>query len=105
MIHSHSISTLLVTRLYDNEFYVRDLELIKGITGYKNTEWCVVPIIENTEYECELVDRLRNSIIEYPRSNAVLVRNHGIYVWGSTWEKAKIHAESYDYIFKVVIEM
>ena len=35
----------------------------------------------------------------------MLVRNHGIYVWGETWEKAKIHAECYDYLFKVVIEM
>jgi hypothetical protein len=37
----------------------------------------VVPIIENTARECELTDRLRQAIADYPRANAVLVRRHG----------------------------
>ena len=55
--------------------------------GYYDT--LVVPIIENTARECQLTERLRNAMIAYPKSNAVLVRRHGIYVWGDTWEKAK----------------
>lgn len=46
-----------------------------------------------------------NAINAYPRSNAVLVRNHGVYIWGDTWEKAKIHAECYHYLFDAVVEM
>jgi methylthioribulose-1-phosphate dehydratase len=105
VLHSHSVSALLVTRLFKSEFQVTDLEMIKGILDHKNTDWCRVPIIENTEFEPELTDRLRNAIIEYPRSHAVLVRNHGVYVWGPTWEKAKIHAECYEYLFKAVIKL
>ena len=26
----------------------------------------------------------------YPSSNAVIVRRHGIYVWGDTWQDCKI---------------
>lgn len=50
---------------------------------------CVVPIIENTARECELTDRLREAMIKYPEANAVLVRRHGVYVWGRTWIEAK----------------
>jgi ribulose-5-phosphate 4-epimerase/fuculose-1-phosphate aldolase len=60
--------------------------MIKGIPGHSNSEWCKVPIIENTEKECELTERLEKALVEYPRSNAVLVRNHGIYVWGRDWK-------------------
>lgn len=78
--------------------------MIKGIPNHHNTDWCIVPIIENTEKECELTERLAKAINSYPRTNAVLVRNHGVYIWGETWEKAKIHAECYHYLFEAVVK-
>jgi ribulose-5-phosphate 4-epimerase/fuculose-1-phosphate aldolase len=49
----------------------------------------VVPIIENTPFEEDLKDRMAQVMEEYPATCAILVRRHGIYVWGDTWEKAK----------------
>lgn len=49
----------------------------------------VVPIIENTPEERDLKDRMALAMEEYPNSCAVLVRRHGVYVWGESWEKAK----------------
>jgi methylthioribulose-1-phosphate dehydratase len=105
VLHSHSVSALLVTKLFDTEFQCTDLEMIKGIIDHKNTDWLRVPIVENTEFEPMLTEYLKNAILAYPRSFAVLVRNHGVYVWGPTWEKAKIHAECYEYLFKVTLKM
>ncbi len=105
VLHTHSIYALMVTLLYDTEFQCIDLEMIKGIVGHKNTDWLRVPIIENTEYENDLAESLKNAIIAYPRSYAVLVKNHGVYIWGPTWEKAKIHAEVYDYLFKAMVKI
>jgi hypothetical protein len=68
---------MLVTRIFDTEFHVIDLEMIKGIKGHSNTEWCSVPIIDNTENESELTESLKFAIVAYPRSQAILVRNHG----------------------------
>ena len=58
---------------------------MQGIAGVGYFDSCVVPIIENTARECELTDRLRQAIKEYPDAHAVLVRRHGVYVWGSSW--------------------
>ncbi len=49
----------------------------------------VVPIIENTPEEKDLKEHMARAMDMYPDSCAVLVRRHGVYVWGETWEKAK----------------
>jgi len=42
---------------------------------------------------------------DYPETNAVLVRRHGVYVWGKTWQAAKTMSECYHYLFEVAVEM
>ena len=49
--------------------------------------------------------RLRQAIADYPESNAVLVRRHGVYVWGKDWVQAKTQAECYDYLFEAALRM
>lgn len=78
---------------------------LQGIAGHGYYDNCTVPIIENTARECELTDRLRQAIKDYPKSQAVLVRRHGVYVWGSTWIQAKTQAECYDYLFEAALKM
>lgn len=73
--------------------------------GHGYYDNCTVPIIENTARECELTDRLRQAIKDYPKSQAVLVRRHGVYVWGNTWIQAKTQAECYDYLFESAIKL
>lgn len=57
--------------------------------SYRYDDVLVVPIIENTPEEKDLKERMARAMNEYPDSCAVLVRRHGVYVWGETWEKAK----------------
>ena len=71
--------------------------MMKGIAGHGFYDTMVVPIIENTARECELTDRMRAAIEEYPKTSAVLVRRHGVYVWGRTWIEAKTQAECYEF--------
>lgn len=32
---------------------------------------------------------MEETMDEYPGTTAILVRRHGIYVWGDSWQKAK----------------
>eukprot|EP00698_Gefionella_okellyi_P024460 TRINITY_DN8633_c0_g1_i3.p1 TRINITY_DN8633_c0_g1~~TRINITY_DN8633_c0_g1_i3.p1 ORF type:complete len:147 (+),score=19.89 TRINITY_DN8633_c0_g1_i3:213-653(+) len=86
VIHSHSLNAMLATTLSDaTEFRITHFEMIKGVRGHEYHDTLIVPIIENTSHECELADSLLRVIQEYPRSFAVLVRRHGVYVWGKSW--------------------
>lgn len=105
VIHSHSIHAVMATLLFQTEFSVSHLEMIKGIAGMGYRDRLVVPIIDNTARECDLADSLEEAILTYPDTHAVLVRRHGVYVWGPDWVRAKTQAECYDYLFRAAVEM
>lgn len=79
--------------------------MIKGIAGHGYLDELIIPIIENTPRENELADSLGDAIRQYPKTCAVLVRDHGIYVWGETWEAAKRHSECLHYLFNASIQL
>ncbi|XP_029986931.1 methylthioribulose-1-phosphate dehydratase isoform X1 [Sphaeramia orbicularis] len=112
VIHTHSKAAVMATLLYPGkEFRITHQEMIKGIrrgssgTNYRYDDTLVVPIIENTPEEKDLKDRMARAMDEYPESCAVLVRRHGVYVWGESWEKAKTMCECYDYLFDMAVQM
>ena len=86
-------------------------EMIKGIrndsTGayLRFYDTLTVPIIENTADERDLTASMEQAMIDYPETSAVLVRRHGVYVWGPSWEKAKTMCECFDYLFEIALKM
>jgi len=76
---------------------------MKSALSYLDT--LEVPIIENTPNEEDLKDSMADAMRQYPDAAAVLVRRHGIYVWGTDWEKAKTQTECLDYLFEIAIKM
>ncbi|KAF8025826.1 hypothetical protein BT93_F2606 [Corymbia citriodora subsp. variegata] len=106
-IHSHGMESCLATMLNPSakEFRITHMEMIKGIQGHGYYDELVIPIIENTAHEYQLTESLAKAIEAYPRSTAVLVRNHGIYSWGDSWINAKTQAECYHYLFDAAIKL
>lgn len=105
VIHSHGMHAMLATIISGSEFRATHLEMIKGVSGMGYHDELVVPILENTAHECDLADAVGDAIRAYPRSHAVLVRRHGVYVWGDDWVAAKTHAECYHYVFEAAVRL
>ncbi len=69
-------------------FRISHQEMIKGVRlggvgktlAYFNT--LEVPIIENTAREEDLTESMAEAMATYPDAAAILVRRHGVYVWG-----------------------
>lgn len=116
VIHIHSPEVVKLCLLNpENELKISGLEMIKvslkyiyhfsivflkfllfqGIYNekkqgfYDNDEEVIIPIIENSKYERDLVDSFKKTLKKYPSTSAILVRNHGMYVWGKDWKSAK----------------
>ncbi|KAF9233798.1 class II aldolase/adducin N-terminal [Melanogaster broomeanus] len=64
-----------------------------------------VPIIANTPDEEDLKDSMAEAMEKHPDAAAILVRRHGIYVWGDDWTKAKTQTECLDYLFEIGVKM
>lgn len=126
-IHTHSQWAVLITLLLEqhgsssstttkwakgNVFEINNIEQIKGFgrghtkqgnLGYHDT--LRIPVIENTPFEEDLTEYLEEAMDAFPDTYAVLVRRHGLYVWGDSVHKAKTMAESLDYLFQLAVEM
>lgn len=133
-IHTHSQWAVLITLLLESRpanttmFEINNIEQIKafgrgfgkqGNLGYHDT--LRIPVIENTPFEEDLTESLEAAMDKHPDTYAVLVRRHGVYVWGDTVDKAKAQAERYaeryilvmsslmdsslDYLFQLAVEM
>lgn len=105
VIHSHAMHAMLATLMFERAVRVTHLEMMKGVAGVGYHDELVVPIIENTAHESDLADAMADAMRAHPRAHAVLVRRHGVYVWGRDWVAAKTHAECYHYLFEAAVRM
>ena len=65
----------------------------------------MIPIIENTPFEEDLQESMAKAMQDYPETCAILVKRHGIYVWGANWQSAKSMCECYDYLCEIAVRM
>ncbi|KAI6156327.1 Methylthioribulose-1-phosphate dehydratase [Pisolithus thermaeus] len=111
-IHTHSQNAVMATLLWPGDmFEISHQEMIKGVRRGGNglalsyLDTLKVPIIENTPNEEDLKDSMAEAMETHPDAAAILVRRHGIYVWGDDWQKAKTQTECLDYLFEIGVKM
>lgn len=121
-IHTHSQNAVLATLIWEDcsEIRMNNMEQIKALPrlalnpltnkvekvgSLHNHETMVIPIVDNTPEEEDLTDMLEQTLAKYPEATAILVRRHGIHVWGETVWKAKIYNEAIDYLLEMAIKM
>jgi methylthioribulose-1-phosphate dehydratase len=107
VMHSHALSSVLAADLAKNKdnIAIKDLEMLKGIRGVTNRDVHVLPVITNTPREFELTDQVQAALKDdrYASAYAILVRDHGAYIWGADPMEVKRHAEVYHFLFEATV--
>ena len=107
VVHSHALSAVLAgdEAADADHIAIRDLEMLKGIRGVSNRDVHRLPVIRNTPREAELTEQL-TTVLGDPRfrdSFAVVVADHGAYIWGDDVWEAKRHTEVYHFLFEALV--
>ncbi len=103
VLHSHILDSLLFADLFYGKPFatIEGLELLKGFKGIKTHDLKInIPCFENTQDIALLAEQIKPAILAQKNNYGLLLRGHGIYVWGDTVEEAKRHLEVFEYIFK-----
>jgi methylthioribulose-1-phosphate dehydratase len=107
VMHSHALSAVLAADLAGtgDQVVFEGLEMLKGIRGCSNLDKHPVPVIHNTSREPDLVKQISDAICrpDFSMSHAILVRDHGAYIWGEDIWEAKRHAEVYHFLFEATV--
>ena len=106
VMHSHSLSSVLAADLATGDHItIRDLEMLKGSRGLTNRDTHHVPVITNTPREFELTDQVEAALKDprFDATYAILVRDHGAYIWGADLWETKRHAEVYHFLFEATV--
>lgn len=104
--HVHSIEANLVSNFTQASMLkLPPLEMIKGFGIWQERPDCAIPIFANhldvPQIGQEIRDRLSQ---EHPPIAALLIRNHGVTVWGESTEAARNKVELAEYIFRYMVQ-
>lgn len=104
-LHVHTVDNNVISELYahQGEITFQGLELIKAFGLWEENAHVTVPIVENWSD----LNRLADGVVGVlqPDTKAVLMRNHGITVWGRTAFEAKKYLEALEFLFSYQLKL
>lgn len=108
-VHSHALSAVLAGDLAEpgaDHIEIAGLEMLKGLPGVGNTDTHLVPVIGNTQRESDLTGAVEAALKDprFTTARAIIVRDHGAYLFGEDPWEAKRHAEVYHFLFQAIYE-
>ncbi|MGG1962898.1 methylthioribulose 1-phosphate dehydratase [Bacillus pumilus] len=106
-LHVHTIDNNVISELYGDKGEVRfkGNEIIKALGYWEEDAEVSLPIIENPAHIPHLAAQFAKHLTEESESGAVLIRNHGITVWGKTTSEAKRVLEAYEFLFSYYLKL
>lgn len=99
-LHVHTIANNVISELYgaDEKIDFQGQELIKAFNLWEEDALLSIPIIPNYAHIPRLAEEFLSHI--HGDKGAVLIRNHGITVWGKDGFEAKKLLEACEFLFQ-----
>jgi methylthioribulose-1-phosphate dehydratase len=107
VLHTHSLTQTLASRLYADAGHVRlkDYELLKAFTGNSTHDMAIdVPVLFNTQDIPALAAKV-DALLDEQCMWGYLIEGHGLYAWGRDMAEARRHIEAFEFLLRCEIEL
>ena len=106
VLHTHSVSATVTSRLAGSRILVSGFEMQKALRGITTHESEIsIPIFDNTQDMAALASQLEEALSR--RTDAVpgfLIRGHGLYAWGESLQEATRHLEGFEFLIACALQ-
>lgn len=106
VLHPHSMSSILVSRVFDGKLVLENYELLKALNGLTTHECrVVIPFFDNDQDICRLSAQVDLYLDRHEDCHAYVIAGHGLYTWGESLAEALRHLEALDYLFECELRL
>lgn len=106
VLHTHSISATVLSRMAMGQLILKDMEVLKAIQGIDTHATTLeIPIFPNQQDISRLAADVERKITTVEKAHAYLIEGHGLYTWGASISDTVRHLEAFEFLFSCEIEM
>jgi methylthioribulose-1-phosphate dehydratase len=98
VVHVHAMASVLAAQRWPEGVVLQGNEQLKGLGCPPEGERVIVPVVANSQDMDQLSQSVRRAL--NPDVPVVLVRDHGMYVWGRSLDDAANRTESADWLLQ-----
>ena len=100
ILHPHSLSATLISKLFKTEVVLENYELLKAFAGITTHEArIVIPVFENDQDIPRLAKQVDAYLLTHADCYAYIIAGHGLYTWGRTVSDTLRYLEALDFLF------
>ena len=107
VLHTHSLTQTVASRLYAHPGHVRfeGYELLKAFSGNTTHEMTVeLPVLPNTQNMYTLAAQV-DALLDQRCMWGYLIDGHGLYAWGRDMAEARRHLEAFEFLLGCELEL
>ncbi|ODN43397.1 methylthioribulose 1-phosphate dehydratase [Piscirickettsia litoralis] len=106
ILHTHSVAATTLSRhVADSQLTIHGYEMQKSLAGIQShLEAVNIAIFDNDQDIGALADQVKGTYAKQPLHHGILIRGHGLYVWGASVLEARRHLEGLEFLFACELE-
>jgi methylthioribulose-1-phosphate dehydratase len=101
VLHTHSVTSTVLSRATDGDLLLQGFEMQKALAGNRSHEEEIsIPVFDNDQDIAALAERLQQRwLLHTITQPGFLVSGHGLYAWGKDLAEARRHVEGFEFLF------